>query len=274
MVQSEDVRHADDTEGQTITHEASSSSTVSNPNTTATHNRDIDKQDGNDDSENPGEWTPAKRIRDQETTILEEMERDDQQKMGTGSVANKRQGEQPEELTAKERKVENSPMDDQEPEHTSQTKARMDEMLMDQVMAVSCGTSRVCVNEEKFESATIRGLPADLVKKGQAREMKDLDDMKVLEWMKESTVPRDAKILDCGWAMKMKSPSEVRARVVLKDYAVTKLDDLYAPTPTSMTVRCLLFYAAWFELEVSTSDVRVAFMQERRATFALSPRHR
>ena len=61
--------------------------------------------------------------------------------------------------------------------------------------------------------------------------------------------------------MKMKSPSEVRARVVLKDYAVSKLDDLYAPTPTSMTVRCLLFYAAWFdELDVSTSDVRVAFM--------------
>ena len=46
----------------------------------------------------------------------------------------------------------------------------------------------------------------------------------------------------------------------MKDYAVTKLDDLYAPTPTSMTVRCLLFYAAWFELEVSTSDVGVAFM--------------
>ena len=46
----------------------------------------------------------------------------------------------------------------------------------------------------------------------------------------------------------------------MKDYAVTKLDDLYAPTPTSMIVRCLLFYAAWFELEVSTSDVRVAFM--------------
>ena len=27
-----------------------------------------------------------------------------------------------------------------------------------------------------------------------------------------------------------------------------------------MTVRCLLCYAAWFGLEVSTSDVRVAFM--------------
>ena len=56
-------------------------------------------------------------------------------------------------------------------------------------------------------------------------------------------------------------PSEVRARVILKDYAATKLYDLYAPTPTSMTVRCLLFHAAWFGLKVSTSDVRVAFVR-------------
>ena len=269
--QSEHVRHADNT-GQKIAHEASSSSTVHTPSTPLTDNRDIDKQDSIDDSENPGEWTPAKRIRMKSKpmtqpmrprempTVLEDMETDELQRMGTGSVASKRQGDQPEELTAKERRVENPAMDDQEPEDASQTKARMDEMLMDQVLAVSCGTSRVCVNEGKYESATIRGFLADLVKKGQAREMKDFDDMKVLEWVKQSTVPRDAKILDCGWAMKTKSPSEVRARVVLKDYAVTKLDDLYVPTPTSMTVRYLLFYAAWFELEVSTSDVRVAFM--------------
>ena len=44
------------------------------------------------------------------------------------------------------------------------TKIRMYETLMDQVMAVSSGTSRVCVNEEKYEPATIRGLPADLVR--------------------------------------------------------------------------------------------------------------
>ena len=61
--------------------------------------------------------------------------------------------------------------------------------------------------------------------------MKYLDDMNVPEWVEESTVPKAAKILDCGWAMKMKSPSEVRARVDLKDYAVTKLDDLYARHP-------------------------------------------
>ena len=44
---------------------------------------------------------------------------------------------------------------------------RMNEMLMGQVLAVSSGTSRVCVNEDKYEPATIRGLPADLVKQGR-----------------------------------------------------------------------------------------------------------
>ena len=63
--------------------------------------------------------------------------------------------------------------------------------------------------------------------------MKYFDDMNVLERVKESKVLGDAKILDCGWATK--NPSEVRARVVLKDN-----DDLYAPTPTSMAVRCFV----------------------------------
>ena len=87
--------------------------------------------------------------------------------MGTGSIANKRRGDQPEELTAKEPRIEDVAMDDQGPKDTSHAKARMDEMLMDQVMAVSCGTSRICVNEEKCKPATIRGLPADLVLRGQ-----------------------------------------------------------------------------------------------------------
>ena len=192
-------------------------------------------------------------------TDLEQMENDELRRTGTGSTANKRKSDQPEEATVEEQRVDDIAMN-QGPRDAGVTKMRMDEMLMDEVMAVSSGTSRVCVSEEKHEPATIRGLSADLVKKGQAREMKDLDDMNVLEWVEESTVPKDAQVLDCGWAMKMKSPSAVRARVVLKDYPVTKLDDLYAPTPTSMTLRCLLFYTAWFELEVSTSDVRVAFM--------------
>ena len=115
--------------------------------------------------------------------------------MGTGSTANKRKSDHPEEATVKEQRVDDIAMD-QGPRDAGVTKMRMDEMLMDQVTAVSSGTSRVCVNEAKYEPATIRGLPADLVKKGQAREMKVLDDMNVLEWVEESTVPKDAQILD------------------------------------------------------------------------------
>ena len=59
---------------------------------------------------------------------------------------------------------------DQGPRDAGVTKMMMVEMLMHQVMALSSGTSRDCVNEEKYEPATIRGLPADLVKKGQERE--------------------------------------------------------------------------------------------------------
>ena len=104
--------------------------------------------------------------------------------MGSDSSANKRNSDQPEETTVKEKRVGDIAMD-QGPRDAIMTRKRMDEMLMDQVMAVSCGTSHVCLNEEKDEPATILGLPADLVKKGQAREMKDLDDMNVLEWVKE-----------------------------------------------------------------------------------------
>ena len=177
------------------------------------------------------------------------------------AVQTREKSDQPEETTVKEQWVDDIAMD-QGPQDASMTKMRMDEMLMDQVMAVSCGASRVCVNEEKYEPATIRGLPTDLVERSQAREMKDIDDMSVLEWVKESTVQKDTRILDGGWAC-----------VVLKDYAVTKLDDLYAPTPTSMTVRCMLFYAAWCGLEGNTSDVRVALMHAvaSEAKFAKPP---
>ena len=126
---------------------------------------------------------------------LEHMENDELRRMGTGSAANTRKSDQPEEATVKEQRVDDIVMD-QGPRDAGVTKMRMNEILMDRVMAVSSGISRVCVNKEKYEPATIRGLPADLVKKGQAREVKDLDDTNV-EWVEESTVPEDAQILDC-----------------------------------------------------------------------------
>ena len=68
----------------------------------------------------------------------------------------------------KEQRVDDIVMD-QGPRDAGVTKMRMGEMLMDHPMAVSNGTSRVCVDAEKYEPATIRRLPADLVKKSHER---------------------------------------------------------------------------------------------------------
>ena len=115
----------------------------------------------NDEPQNPGEWTPAKRIRlkskplvqsnrpREAPTDFEHVENDELQRMGIGSTPNKRKSDQPEDATLKEQRVDDIAMD-QGPRDAGVTKMRMDEVLMDQVMAVSSGTSRVCVNEEKY----------------------------------------------------------------------------------------------------------------------------
>ena len=84
--------------------------------------------------------------------------------MGTGSTANKREGDQPEEATVKEQRVDDIVMD-QGPRDAGVTKMRMDLMLMDQVMAVSSGTSRVCVNEENTSQRQSEDCPQILSRK-------------------------------------------------------------------------------------------------------------
>ena len=71
----------------------------------------------------------------------------------------------------------------------------------------------------------------------------------------------NSKILDCGWAVNMMFPTEMKARAVLKYNALTDVDHLSTPTPTSVTVRCFVVARHVVESEVSTSDVRVAFMR-------------
>ena len=158
--------------------------------------------------------------------------------------------------------VPNSPVGDQRMEQRPPTPDATDEPAakVPRVDDLVAAVMRSYVNEDPYPLHTIRGLPADQVKKGMERELKDLEQMEVFEWCDEKDVPRGCEILDCGWAMRQKGPGEVRARVVLKDFATTKVDEYYAPTPTSVALRCLMCYAAVKNLKVSTSDVKVAFM--------------
>ena len=112
-------------------------------------------ENANDEPENPGEWTPAKRIRLESKTCcaVEKAERDAYRSRTHGKrraaengnrqyIANKRKSDQPEESTVKKQRVDDVAMD-QGPRGAGVTNVRLDEMLMDQVMAVSSGTSRV-----------------------------------------------------------------------------------------------------------------------------------
>ena len=87
-----------------------------------------------------------------------------------------------------------------------------------------------------------------------------MNDLQLHSLVKETDIPPDKSILLTGWARRMKG-SEVRSRCVLKDLATTVRDDVFAPTPSPLSVRGLLLYAAWFDLRVETGDLVCAFMQ-------------
>ena len=110
------------------------------------------------------------------------------------------------------------------------------------------------------ERTLIDGLPADKVKAGDEREIQQMKDLQLYSWVKETDIPPNKSILLTGWARRLKE-SEVRSRCVLKDFATTVRDDVFAPTPSPLSVRGLLLYAAWFDLRVETGDLVCAFMQ-------------
>ena len=93
------------------------------------------------------------------------------------------------------------------------------------------------------ESALIDGLPADKVKAGDEREIKQMKDLQLYSWSKETDTRPDKSILLTGWDGRMKE-SEVRSRCVLKDFATTVRDEAFAPTTSPSSVRGLLRYAA------------------------------
>ena len=105
-----------------------------------------------------------------------------------------------------------------------------------------------------FEGALIDGLPADNVKARDEREILQMKDLQLYSWVKESDILPDKSILLTGWARRRKG-SEVRSRCVLKDFATTVRDDVFAPTLSPMSVRGLLLYASWFDLRVETGDL-------------------
>ena len=90
-----------------------------------------------------------------------------------------------------------------------------------------------------FEGALIDGLLADKVNDGDEREITQMKDLQLYSWVKGADAPPGKSILLTGWARRMKG-NEVISRCVLKDFATMVRDDVFAPTPSpiSVTVWC------------------------------------
>ena len=110
------------------------------------------------------------------------------------------------------------------------------------------------------KGALIDGLPADKVKAGDEREIQQMKDLQLYSWVEETDIPPNKSTLLTGWARRMKG-SEVRSPCVLKGFATTVRDDVFAPTPSALSLNGLLLYAAWFDLRVDTGDLVCAFIQ-------------
>ena len=106
------------------------------------------------------------------------------------------------------------------------------------------------------EGALIDGLPADKVKAGDEREIKQMKNMQLYSWAKETDIPPDKSILLTGWARRLKE-SEVRSRCVLKDFATTVRDDVFAPTPSPLSVRGLTIRP-----KINSNDFGVFFLEQ------------
>ena len=89
---------------------------------------------------------------------------------------------------------------------------------------------------------------------------RETEELIKYSWVKETDIPPDKSILLTSCARRMKE-IEVIPRCVLNDFVTTVRDDAIAPTPSLVSVRGLLLYAAWFDLRVETGDVVCAFMQ-------------
>jgi hypothetical protein len=119
---------------------------------------------------------------------------------------------------------------------------------------------------DEADSPTVIGAPEGLdpeqVKAGRALELQRLREFGVY-----TAVPRSEadRVVSTRWVEVQKAPGLVRSRLVAKDFAVEKREDLFAATPGLVATRLALAvladrWAAGQDWVAKTADVSVAFL--------------
>jgi len=162
------------------------------------------------------------------------------------------------------------------PDPESEAKRRKVAAILREICLIETLTTNF-VNEKEEPAGfnwddLIDGLPKELVLQGDKKETTNMEDLKVFEWMKLADVPEGENLISTTWARKLKG-ALVRSRLVLRDFALGKRDDVFSPTPTPCVVRCVLFWAIVFALRVELADLVTAFMQapSRKIMYAFPP---
>ena len=110
------------------------------------------------------------------------------------------------------------------------------------------------------EEELIQGLPRELVVEGDRKECENMEALKVFEWVKFEDVPVGTELKTTGWARRLKG-NGVRSRCVMRDFALTKRFDCFAPTPTPAALRLMMIWCLIWNYILETADLISAFMQ-------------
>ena len=128
------------------------------------------------------------------------------------------------------------------------------------------------LDDQKVEQlAKTWGFEKEALLQGLHRELQSLLDFGVYEEVPEEQ-SHGKEVVKVGVIFRNKD-EQVKARIVAKDYAVTKRDDLWTATPSLAGVRTLLAVAAATRREVATADVSTAFLHVdlNREVYAVPP---
>eukprot|EP00971_Amphidinium_carterae_P323899 6436920-Amphidinium_carterae.1 len=101
----------------------------------------------------------------------------------------------------------------------------------------------------------------DDVRAAVAAEIERLKSFSFGEVRRKEERPSDARELVCTMVLGFsKSKGCTKARICVQDYRTDNRLDVFAPTPTAASLRCLLMVAQTYDLEVMVGDFSAAFL--------------
>ena len=113
-----------------------------------------------------------------------------------------------------------------------------------------------------YDDITGAELDPKQVDAGMQKERNSLEEF----WVKDDVLQSDypgVPVINSRWVLGQKTPTEVRARVVVQQVNKGSWDDTYAATPTASATRILAAYASMMKYPLVPGDISTAFLHAK-----------